>query len=67
MYTKSYRSALEFLSDLAPDIETKPGEFIRWAEGRAELLAFIYSVDYDTVTEDLTDQCKEAQDYRDDE
>lgn len=64
MNTISYYAAINFASELAPGLE-KPTEFIKWAEDIAELLAFVYFKDYDDVTEDLVEKCKEAQDYED--
>jgi hypothetical protein len=64
-FTKSYHSAVSFVAENAPDIENHPGKFIRWAEDVAGILTFIYSVDYDQVTTDITDKVKELQDYED--
>ena len=66
MLTVSYRSAINFAAGIAPFLE-KPTEFIKWAEDIAELLSFIYSKDYDKVTEDLVDKCKEEQNYESEE
>ena len=64
-FTKSYYAAVSFAAESAPSIERHPGEYIRWAEGVAELLTFIYNIDYDEVTTDITDKAKEIQDYED--
>ena len=65
MYTKSYQSTVEFLSEQAPNIEHSPGKFIQWAEALAELLSFIYCKEYEDVTTDITDAAKEQQGYED--
>ena len=56
----SYYSALSKAVDLAPDIN-KATEFIKWAEDICELITYIYSKDYDEVTEDLVKKVKESQ------
>lgn len=61
MYVKNYFDALKHAAELAPSI-TKPTAFIGWAEDVAQLLAFIYAVDYNEVTEDLVEKAKEVQD-----
>ena len=66
MHTSSYQSALNHASELAPTLD-KPGEFIRWAEDICQLLSYIYGQSYETVTEDLYDNVKEAQNYEDTE
>ncbi len=65
MFNKSYYEALEYAVNLAPDISAAT-KFIEWAEDICQLLAFIYSKDYGTVTEELFDAVKEAQEYEDD-
>ncbi len=62
MYTASYQSSLNHVATLAPTLD-KPGDFIRWAEDIADLLCYIYSVSYETVTEDIYEAVKEEQDY----
>lgn len=64
--TKTYYQTLNHIVENAPDL-LKPTEFIRWAEDMAELLSFIYPVDYVTVTEDIVEKAKEVQDYEDSE
>ena len=66
MFTISYRSAIEKAADLSPTLD-KPGDFIKWAENIAELISAIYNTDYDQVTEDITNACKNAQDYDDED
>ena len=65
MYTKSYQSVVNYLAQQAPSVEDKPGEVIKWAEPMCDLLVFIYSMDYDQVTEDLYDAVKEYQEFED--
>lgn len=62
MLTRSYQAAINHLGELAPILE-KPTEFIKWAEGMTDILVFIYSKDYDDVTEDIVNAAKEAQGY----
>ena len=57
----SYYSALNQAAELAPSID-RPTEFIKWADDMCQLLAYIYSQDYDDVTEDLVEKAKELQD-----
>lgn len=67
MYTKSYQSVVNFLAERAPIIEYNPGKVIEWAEPLCDLLVFIYSIDYDQVTEDLYEAVKDFQEFEDDE
>jgi hypothetical protein len=60
--TKSYRSALEHAVSLAPQMN-KPTEFIRWAEDICSLLAFVYVRDYEDITEELLEACREEQGF----
>lgn len=62
MNSVSIYSAINYAAELAPTLE-KPTPFIKWAEDIASILAHIYSADYDTVTEDLIEACKEEQGY----
>lgn len=64
MFTQSYHSTLQYAASLAPTLD-KPTEFIRWAEDVAQLLTHIYSLDYEEVTVELVEACKELQDYDD--
>ena len=57
----SYYSALNQAAELAPSI-SRPTEFIHWAEDICQLLSYIYSQDYNEVTEDLVEKVKEHQD-----
>ena len=62
--TLPYHFAVTAAAEMAPEL-LKPGVFIRWAEDIAELISKIYMMDYDQVVTDLTDKCKEEQDYDD--
>lgn len=64
MFTKSYEQTIKFLGENSPTLD-KPTQFIEWAEKMAELVYFIYSIDYDTVTQDILEASKEAQDWED--
>lgn len=66
MFTKTYEQTIQYLGETAPGLEF-PTKFIKWAEDQAELLYFIYSVDYDTITEDIVAAAKEAQDWEGEE
>lgn len=61
MFTKSYEQTIDYLASIAPDL-ANPTKFIVWVEDISDMLEFIYSVDYDTVTVDLTEAAKEYQD-----
>lgn len=67
MFTKSYDQAIEHAATLAPDLTLTggPTKFFAFAETVIDLLGFIYSVDYDTVSEDLISATKEYQEYED--
>jgi hypothetical protein len=62
MFTQSYQSAIRHIGEIAPTLE-KASEFIKWAEDIADVMGFIYSKDYDNVTEDIVSAAKEAQGY----
>ena len=64
MRTKSYREAVDYVAENAPTLD-KPTAFIKSTEDVAELVAFIYSVDYGTVTEDIVEVAKDIQNYED--
>ena len=64
MFTKTYDQTVQYLGENAPTLD-KPTPFIRWAEEMADLVHFIYSVDYDTATEDIIQAAKDSQDYDD--
>ena len=66
MFTQSYRSAIRHIGEIAPTLE-KATEFIKWAEGISDLMSYIYSKDYDNVTEDIVNAAKEAQGYEGDD
>jgi len=66
MIAISYHSALNHAAELAPTLGA-PYQFIKWAEPISQLISSIYSVDYDTVTLDLTEKCKEEQGYEDED
>lgn len=58
---KSYHSVIDYLAELAPDIELNPRKFISWAEDICDLLSNIYNKEYDDVTFDLYTAAKELQ------
>lgn len=62
----SYYSAVEHIAELAPSLD-KASEVIQWAEPICDLLSFIYTKDYDTVTVDLYEAVKENQGYEDED
>ena len=66
MFTRSYDSVINHLGEVSPTLD-KPTQFIEWAEQVAELTAFIYGKDYDTVTEDIVNSAKEVQNYEDED
>ena len=66
MFIKPYLQTINHLGEIAPTLE-KATAFIKWADDAAELLNFIYSVDYDTITEDIVAAAKDAQDWEDGE
>ena len=66
MFTQSYRSAIRHVGEIAPTLE-KASEFIKWAEDIADIMVFIYSKDYDDVTEDIVNAAKETQGYENDD
>lgn len=49
---KPYDLVISYLADTLPS-KDYPGEVIRESENRAEILAYIYNKDYDSVLEDL--------------
>lgn len=61
MYVKNYFDALKHAAEMSPDLG-KPTAFINWAEDIAQLLAYVYAMDYEEVTQDLVDAAKEVQD-----
>lgn len=66
MLTVPYTSAITKAVQLAPSV-SRPTEFIRWAEDICELITYIYSKEYATVTQDLVDAAKESEDIEDNE
>jgi hypothetical protein len=66
MFTQSYQSAIRHIGEIAPTLE-KASEFIKWAEDIADVMVFIYSENYDNVTEDIVNAAKEAQGYDNDD
>ena len=66
MFTKTYEQTIQFLGEGAPGLEF-PTKFIKWAEDQAEVIYFIYSVDYNTITEDIVAAAKEAQGFEDED
>ena len=66
MFTQSYQSAIRHIGEIAPTLE-KASEFIKWAEDIADIMAFIYSKNYDDVTEDIVNAAKETQGYENDD
>lgn len=51
-------------AQLAPTLDN-PQPFLAWANDTAELLAHIYSTDFNTVLTNLVDACRVVQDYED--
>lgn len=62
MFTQSYQSAIRYIGEIAPSLRS-PTEFIKWAEDIADIMSFIYSKDYEDVTEDIVNAAKETQGY----
>lgn len=65
MFNKSYESAVNYISELAPDLVTQAGKYFQWSEDIVNLLAFIYNEDSDNVMQYLTDAVKEYQGWED--
>ena len=66
MFTKSYESTIEHLGEISPTLD-KPRQFIAWADEMAGIICFIYSADYDTVTEDIVKAAKYHQGMEDED
>jgi hypothetical protein len=66
MFTKSYQSTIEYLGENSPTLD-KPTQFIAWADELAAIICFIYSADYDTVTEDILRAAKYHQGIEDED
>lgn len=66
---KNYYSAITAASQLTnmPNPESNPTKFIQWSEDICELLASIYSEDYDTVVFDLQEKLGLIEDEEDEE
>lgn len=64
MSNASYFSAINHAAEISPGLD-RPGDFIRWAEDICQLISHIYSVPYETVTEDLYNRAKDDQGYED--
>jgi hypothetical protein len=62
MFTQSYQSAIRYIGEIAPSLKNAT-EFIKWAEDIADIMSFIYSKDYEDVTEDIVNAAKEEQGY----
>lgn len=64
-YMKTYDQAINYLAEIAPDVNQSHTRVIEWAESLCECLQFIYGIDYDRTTTDLYAAIKEAQGIED--